>query len=216
MTISKSKATVCTDEFWRQLGRQSSWWFLSRQRLSFHLRFRSQQGFCALTNPRISLRSTVVDVFWVSSYSAFGDDFGVNRDRVRGRIQPSAGEAVSLTVYESAATQFSLAISDSTGTLCADESLHQLWKKSRWWCLSRQLLSFRLWFQSLQKICAPTNTGVNSVGSLVDYFWVGYYSSFCDDFRVNRDFVRWWIQASAMEAVSVFACDFGVNRGSVR
>jgi len=50
---------------------------------------------------------------------------------VRTRIQASAGEAISLMVSESAATQFSLAISESTRTLCPDESMHQLWKQCR-------------------------------------------------------------------------------------
>ena len=50
---------------------------------------------------------------------------------MRGRIQASIGEAVSLMVSESAATQFSLTILESTGTLCADESMRQLWKQCR-------------------------------------------------------------------------------------
>jgi hypothetical protein len=65
---------------------------------------------------------------------------------VRWRIQASSGKAMSLMVSESAATKFLLAISESIGTLCADESTRQLWKHCHWWFMSRQLLSFRWWF----------------------------------------------------------------------
>jgi hypothetical protein len=82
-------------------------------------------------NPRVRLGSTIVDGFCVGSYRTFGDDFRVNKDCGRERIQSSAGEAVSLMVSESAATLFLLAISKSTGTLCDDESTRQLWKQSR-------------------------------------------------------------------------------------
>ena len=50
---------------------------------------------------------------------------------MRGRIKASAGEEVSLMVSESAATPFSLAISESTWTLCDDESTRQLSKQCR-------------------------------------------------------------------------------------
>ena len=46
---------------------------------------------------------------------------------MRGRIQASAVEAVSLMPSELAATHFSLAISEATATLCPDESTHQTW-----------------------------------------------------------------------------------------
>jgi hypothetical protein len=44
------------------------------------------------------------------------------------------------------ATKFSLAIFESLGTLCAEESTRQLWTQCCWWCLTRQLLSFWWWF----------------------------------------------------------------------
>jgi hypothetical protein len=50
---------------------------------------------------------------------------------VRGRIQASAVEAVSLMLSELAATHFSLVISESTGTVCADKTKHQLGKQFR-------------------------------------------------------------------------------------
>jgi len=50
---------------------------------------------------------------------------------VRGQIQASTVEAVSLMLPESTTTQFSLVISESTGTVCADESKHLLGKQCR-------------------------------------------------------------------------------------
>ena len=60
------------------------------------------------------------------SYSVFGDDYGDNRDCGRRRNQASAGEALLVTIFESAATQFSVSISKSTRTLCADQSRGKL------------------------------------------------------------------------------------------
>ena len=168
--ISESSGTVCTDESKSDLGTQCHWLFLSQQRLSFRFRFQSQHGLCALTNPRVSLGSTVFDGFWVGSYTAFGDDFRVNRDCVRGRIQALAGDAVSFMLSESAATQFSLAISESTGTLWDDKSMRQLWKQCRWLFLSLQLLSIRWRLPSQQGLCARTNPGFSCEGSLVHAF----------------------------------------------
>ena len=84
-----------------------------------------------MTNPHDSYRSTVVDSFLVGCNLAFADDFQVNKDCVRGRIQASAVEAVSLMLSELAATHFSLVISESTGTVCADKTKHQLGKQFR-------------------------------------------------------------------------------------
>jgi len=89
----------------------------------------SQQGLFAQTKQSVSWGSSFGDNFRVGSDSVFSDDFRVKRDCVRGRIQAIAKEAVWLMVFESAATRFSLAISESTGTLCADESTQQLWKQ---------------------------------------------------------------------------------------
>jgi hypothetical protein len=50
---------------------------------------------------------------------------------VSGRIKDSAGEAVSLMLFESATTWFLVTISESSGTLCADESRRQLRKQCR-------------------------------------------------------------------------------------
>jgi hypothetical protein len=186
----ESTGTVRADEtrFW--LGMQSRWWFLSRQWLSFHLRFQSQQGLCALPNPRVSLGSTVVYGFWVGSYTAFSDDFRVNRECVRSWIQASAGDVVSVMLYESTATQFSLAILGSTGTLCANVSTRQPWKHCRLLFLSRQLHSFWWWFLSQQGLCARMNPDFSWGWSLVDAFWVGSNSVFAGDFGVNRGSMR--------------------------
>jgi hypothetical protein len=50
---------------------------------------------------------------------------------VRGRIKALAGEAVSLMVFKTATTQFSLAISESIGNFCDDESTRLQWKHCR-------------------------------------------------------------------------------------
>ena len=75
----RSTRTVCADESRLQLGRQFRWQFQRRDRLNFLRWFPRQPGLYALTNPRVSLGSTVVDFFSVGSYSAFGDNFRVNR-----------------------------------------------------------------------------------------------------------------------------------------
>ena len=54
MTSTETTGTVVVDETKRQLGKLFWWRFLSRQRLSFRCRFRSQLGLCALTNPGVS------------------------------------------------------------------------------------------------------------------------------------------------------------------
>lgn len=101
---------------------KSSWSFLSLQRLSFLFWFQSQQGILLLTNPGISSWCSLIDYFWVISYSIFGEDYRVNKDCARRRIQASAGETVSMMIFESAVTLFSVSISESTWTVCADES----------------------------------------------------------------------------------------------
>jgi hypothetical protein len=79
-----------------------------------------------MTNPRNSCGRKVVDDFLVGRYLAFTDDFRVKKDCVRGRIQASTVEAISLMLSESATTHFSPVISESTGNVCADKSRSQL------------------------------------------------------------------------------------------
>jgi hypothetical protein len=81
---------------------------------------------CARTNPGFSWGGSLIDGFCVGRYLAIADDFRVNKDCVRGRIQALVVEAVSLMLFELAATQFSPVISESTGTVCADKSMSQL------------------------------------------------------------------------------------------
>jgi hypothetical protein len=100
---------------------------------------------CA-ANPGVSCEGSLGDDLWVFSYSVFGDDYRLNMDCVRRQNRASAGEAVSLMILEPWAINFSVAISESSGTLCVNESTRQLWKQCRWWFLSWQLLSFRGWF----------------------------------------------------------------------
>jgi hypothetical protein len=142
MLIFESTRTVYADQSRRQLWRESLWWFMSLQQLRFRWRLPSQQGLCAQTKPSVSWGSSFGDDFRAESDSVFGCDFRVKWDYVRWRIEASSGKAMSLMV----STKFLLAISESIGTLCADESTRQLWKHCRWWFLSRQLLSFRWWF----------------------------------------------------------------------
>jgi len=194
---------LCHDEFTRQTWKHCRWWFLSRHLLSFWWCFLSQQGLCERTNQGFSWGGSLVDAFWVGNDLVFGDDFRVKWDFVRWWIEASAKEAVSLIVSKLAETQLSLAISKSTRTLCPYESTCQPWKNYRWWFLNRQLLSFRWWFPSQQRLCAGTNPVFSLECSLVDGFWVSTDSVFACDFEVNRDFVRWRIHATAIEALSL-------------
>jgi hypothetical protein len=77
--------------------------------------FPSQLGQFALINPDISCGGSLVDYFLFLHYTAFTDDYRVIRHCARVRNRASAGEAVSATIYKSAATQFSVAIIESTG-----------------------------------------------------------------------------------------------------
>jgi hypothetical protein len=133
--------------------------------------------------------------FLSRSDSVFASDFRVNRDFVPWWIHALDLEALSLMVSVSAATELLVMISESTRTAGADESNLQLGRQSRWWFLSRQRLCFCLRFQSQQGLCAMMNPRDSCGSSLVDGFWVGSYTSFGDDFWVNRDCVRGQIQA---------------------
>jgi len=73
----------------------------------------------------------LVDYFWVVSYTVLSDDYRDNRDWACRENQASAGEAVLVMIFESAMTQFSMSISESTRTVCADHSRRQLWRQSR-------------------------------------------------------------------------------------
>jgi len=91
--------------------------------------------------------------FSVDIDSVFLDYFLVDRGYMHWRIHTSPVEAISVMICESAATQFTLTISDSTGALCTDESKRHLWKRFRWWFLSRHWLSFPWLFLSQQAVC---------------------------------------------------------------
>jgi len=105
--------------------------------------------------------------------------------------------------FESVVTQFSLTISEPTGAVCADESMCQLWKQFRWWFLSQQRLSFSRLFLTQQGLCALTNPCITCGCSFLDNFWVGNDSVFLDYFWITRGYVRWWINVSPVEAISV-------------
>jgi len=56
----------------------------------------------------------------------------VNWDCLHRRNQESAGEVVSVSILEVAATRFSMMISESSVIVCAEESRRQLSKQCRW------------------------------------------------------------------------------------
>jgi hypothetical protein len=219
-----------------------------------------------LTNPFVSSRSYFFDDFWIGIDSDFLDYFWVNKgcvhwwihasalesisvmiskyivtqfSYVRSRIHVSSQEIVSVMISESIAIQFSLNICEWTGVVSTEESIHQLWKKFRWWFMSRQRLSFPWLFLSQNGLCAVTNPCVitrNSFGDdfwvdndlvFLDYlwvnkgcfgddFWVRSDSVFLDYLWVNKGCMGWRIQASTLQAVSVMifestATQFSLN-----
>jgi len=103
----------------------------------------------AQINPDVSSGGSLVDYFLFLHYAAFGDDYRVNRDCARVRNRASPGEAVSAMISKSAATQFSMTIIESTGidestrTVRAYGTKHQLGKRFRQQFTRRQRLRFR-------------------------------------------------------------------------
>jgi len=154
-----------------------------------------QYGQCARTN--------LIDGFWVGSDSVFARDFAVYKVSLRRRIQASALEADSLIISQSSATQYSVTITESTGSVRTYESKHQLGENFQWRFQTREQLSFRCWFLSQLGLYTLTNPGVSCEGSLGDDLWVFSNSVFGDDYQVNRDCVRRQNRASAGEPVSV-------------
>src|SRR4030067_839114 len=98
---------------------------------------------CGHTRPRVRRGSRLVDDFQVGSDSVFGVDIRVNWDCVRWPILASALKAASLIIFESSAPQFSVMITESTGTVRAYDTKRQVGKQFRGRLPSRQRLSFR-------------------------------------------------------------------------
>jgi len=144
VTSNESARSVCADESKHQLRNQFRWRFQMHERLSFRCWFPSQLGLCALTNPGVSCEKSLGDGLWVFNYSVFGDDYWLNRDCVHRQNRGLAGEGVSVMISEPRATHFWVAIFESSGTMCADESRCHLGKQCRWWFL----LSFLLLYPS--------------------------------------------------------------------
>jgi len=116
---------------------------------------------------------------------------------------------------EAVATQFSFIVSESTGMVCADESMRQLWTQFQCWILSRQRLGFPWVFQTQQGLCALTNPCVTYGSSFGYHFWVSSDSLFVNYFWVNRGCERWRIHASALEPVSVMISESAVSQFSL-
>jgi len=125
----------------------------------------------------------------VSSDSVFIVVFWVHRGCLRCRIHASPVAAVSLRISQMAATLFLMITSQSTGAVCAIESMRHPWQQFRWW------------FLSPQGLFALSNPCVTRGSSFVDYFWVGRDSVFVDDFWSQRGSLLCRIHASPVEAV---------------
>ena len=119
LMISESPGAVCAVESMRHPWKLFRWWFLSQEWISFQWWFLSPQGLFALLNP------------CVTRWSSFVDDFWVHKGCLRCRIHVLPLEAVLLMN------------SESTGDVCAVESMCHLWKQFHWWFLSRKRLRFR-------------------------------------------------------------------------
>jgi len=154
-----------------------------------------QQGQCALTNPCVSSGNIFCDDLWEGRHSVFLDCFWVNRGCVHWRIHASVLETVSVTISESAATPFSLTVSVSTGVVCNEESLRQLWKQFQWRFLRGHWLSFPWLFMSQQGQRGLTNPFVTYESTFVAYFSVGSESVFLDCLWVDRGSVGWRIHS---------------------
>src|SRR3990172_22459 len=98
---------------------------------------------CGHTRPRVRWGSSFVDNFQVGSDSVLGVDIRVNWDCGRWPILASALKAVSLIIYESSAPQFSVMITESTGTVRAYDTKRQVGKHFPGRLPSRKRLSFR-------------------------------------------------------------------------
>jgi hypothetical protein len=106
-------------------------------------------------------------------------------------------------IYESAATQLLLSISESTWAVGVEEATRHLWKRFRLWFLGQQRLIFGWLFLSPQGLWALTKQCVTYGRCFGDDFWVDNDLIFVYYFCVNRGYVRWWIQLSPMEVVSL-------------
>jgi hypothetical protein len=203
LTNSESTRAVGADESTGYLWKRFHWWFPSRQWLSFRWLFLSPQGLWALMNPRITFGKSFGYDFWIGSDSVFADYFWVNRGCGRWGSHTSPVEAVSLIIFESAAPQFALTNSESTGVVAADKSTRHLRKRFRWWFSSRQWLSFRWLILSQQGLWPLMNPCVTCGSSFVDDFWVGTDLVFLDFLWVHRGCERWQNHASPLEGVSL-------------
>jgi hypothetical protein len=104
----------------------------------------SQQGLCGLTNPFVTCVSSFGGYFWVGSDSVFRDCLWVKRGCVGWRIHSSPVKEVSGGIFDSAASQFSMTVYESTGAVNTQEKIY-VYIYMKWW------LSFRCRFLHRQR-----------------------------------------------------------------
>jgi hypothetical protein len=175
LTVSESTGAVWANESIHHVWKQFRGLFLIRQRLSFSWLFLSQQGVCALTNPCITSASSLEGYFWAVTDLVLLDCFWVNRGCVCWGIHVSPLKTVSGAISKLVATQFSLTISESTGVVCAEESMHHLCKQFRGLFKSGQRLIFPWLFLSHHGLCALKRPHVTCGSGFSDDFWVDNY-----------------------------------------
>src|SRR4030065_316926 len=98
---------------------------------------------CGHTRPRVRWGSSFVDDCQEGSDSVFGVDIRVIWDCGGWPILASVLKAFSLIISESSAPQFSVMITESTGTVRAYDTKRQVGKQFRGRLPRRQRLSFR-------------------------------------------------------------------------
>jgi hypothetical protein len=83
-------------------------------------------------------------------------------------------------IFERAATLFFFIVSESTGAVCAEDSMRHLWKQFRRLFLSGQRLSFPSLFMSQQGLCELTNPFVTCESTFEGYLCMDSVSVFLD------------------------------------
>ena len=201
--MTEPTGTLCTDESRLQQCRQSRWLFFSRQLLYFWWRLPSQHGLCAWTNRGFSCVGNLVDYFWGTRYKVLWWRLPCQQ-RLCARTNPGFNYVGRLVDYFWV-VRYSVFGDDYRVNKDCVLRRNKVSAREAVSVMIFELveLSFRWRFPSQLGLCALTNPGVSSGGSLVHYFWVVSYPVFGDDYRVNRGCARRRNQVSAREAVLV-------------